>query len=179
MSMAALFVLLAAYQFSVISFVLERFGVLGTGLVFVVALVVLVGIPVSIFFGLKKSLLNQMKLVDFLPLTINLIVFHIVGATLLMGLGVQNQSAFLWETKGYLYSTDQFLQGVSFDLLEGMRIDLYDILSVLTPYDYAPPVIEKGSPLAIFDALYRSFITGIFATAITQKLVMMFGRYKA
>lgn len=59
-----------------------------------------------------------------------------------------------------LYSADQIMKGLAFDLAEGLRVDITDIFDYFFQYSPALPAIEPRSPMAIIDAFFRTFVTG-------------------
>lgn len=75
-----------------------------------------------------------------------------------------------------LYSTNQLLNGLAFDFLEGLRIDLAYLLNNLFDMETSIPEPAPNSSLAIFDAFYRSAVTGITIVYLGNLIRQMRGR---
>lgn len=92
------------------------------------------------------------------------VIIVIVAAYLLHFYGTrivqfQSPDAQFRDAPMLLYSLDQFLKGAAFDLLEGLRIDVTDIIGLFIDYETSLPRPASNSPQAIFDALFRTFIS--------------------
>jgi len=94
------------------------------------------------------------------------LVAHPLGLFILTNFQLINVSAedqaFFRDTMNLLqYSADQVAKGLLLDVLEGIRISLSDFLYWVFEVELVSYEVEPRSPIAVWDAIYRSVIAGM------------------
>lgn len=100
------------------------------------------------------------------------IMMFLDGAT---GAHMYDTGASDFAEKSMLYSLDQTVKGLTFDILEGLRIDMVYIFDKWFGIETAMIEPPAASGLAVFDAIYRSLVTGIAVTYLAGLMKNMLG----
>lgn len=100
------------------------------------------------------------------------VVFHILGLILI---SVVDPSSAVPQEYIIAYSIDQTMKGVALDILEGLRVNVSDIVPMVFDYQITVPTVEPRSSTAVFDMVYRSIVTTAVSVYIARVVSPLFG----
>jgi len=128
----------------------------------VLAMVYLIYNVLALLFEVRK--LKRFTLTGLLAILVCSFFFHwilmmfIDGAS---GANMYDTNSEDFAAQSLMYSLDQLFKGLTFDVMEGLRIDMVYVFRNWLGIEASMPEPTPNSSLAVFDAVYRTAITGI------------------